>query len=318
MRMFLLFLSLLVLASASSRGADEATDKEGALPCLQAAFSTLAARGISIDSNAACRAAALAVARSSDPRAELKDLSLQSREPTGSVEKAEAWAEDVRYLKLRWLAADTATNVEQQVGAWLHEKCSGLILDLRDSGGDNLAAADRLAAFFSGATGALYTVEHLDGRTESHAASPVEGWHAAAPLLVMIDRRTRDASELLASLLRGRSGILLVGASTLGDAGVREIIPWSGQDGLWIVTGRITLPQGPAYAPDGLAPDVHVEESAANAPRDTLPKESVSGRPFSARANDNRALMLRTSGDAALRRATEILLALRAVRGDAK
>ena len=106
----------------------------------------LSARGIAIDSNAACRAAALAVARSSDPRAELRDLSIQARAPADPVEKAEAWAEDVRYLKLRGLAADTATRVEEQVGIWLHEKCSGVILDLRDAGGDDLEAADRLTA----------------------------------------------------------------------------------------------------------------------------------------------------------------------------
>ena len=314
MRICLLLLALSAIVASPIRGADATDTAPCALPCLQTAFHALAARGIAIDSNAACRAAALAVARTGDPRAEIRDLATPTPPPGWSVEKAEAWAEDLRYLKLRGLAADTATNVEERAGAWLREKCSGLILDLRDAAGDNLVAVDRLTAFFSGETGVLYVVRQSDGREESHVCAPSPGWHAAAPLLVLTDRDTRDGSELLAALLRGRSGVMLIGSPTRGDARAREVVPWHEHEGLWIATGRIALQRGPAYDPGGVTPDVQVEARGTAALHETLPDETATGRPLSVRARNDRALLLQMSGDATLRRAVEILLALKAVR----
>lgn len=319
MCIFLLLLGMLFFSAALPlRSEQEPPAAVGVLPCLQTAIDALAARGIAIDSNAACRAAALAVARSIDPRAELWDLAREASPPAPTVEKAEMWTEEVGYLKLRGLEADTATNVEERVSLWLRGTCSGLILDLRAAAGDNLAAVDRLTAFFTGETGSLYVVRNSRGPAEPHSGVSSSRWQAAAPLIVLTDRDTRDGSELLAALLRGRSGVMLIGDFTRGDARVREVVPWGDHDGFWIATGRVELQRGPAYDPGGVVPDVLIKANTGASLQEKIPAETVTGRPLSARARQDRTLLLRTAGDAVLCRTVEILFALKAVRMETK
>lgn len=318
MRILTSLLVLVALAPLPAQTATAAEAAECALPDVQPAIAALVAHGVAIDSNKACRAAVLAVARSADPGAEFRDPSEKPAPAATPVEAAEAWAENIRYLKLRGLDKDAATNVEERINAWLSRDCAGLILDLRSAAGDDLAAVDRLAAFFTGGTGTFYTVRSLRGPPEPHPGSSPSRWRTDVPLLVLTDRDTRDGSELLAALLRGRPGVMLVGGATRGDASVRELVSWSEHEGLWIATGRIELQGGGAYEPDGVAPDVQIAKSADPAPREDLPEETATGRPLSARAREDRSLLLRTAGDATLRRALEILLALKAVRMDTK
>ena len=318
MRILAILLGLLAVAPPWARGASTPDAAACVVSCMQAAIDALAARGITLDSNTACRAAVLAAARSADPRAELLYPADQVATPASSVEKAEEWTGGVRYLKLRATDADASTNVEERVNAWLLQQCTGLILDLRNAAGSNLAAVDRMTSFFTGDTGALYVVRSSRNPPETHAGASPSRWRAAVPLLVLTDGDTRDGSELLASLLRGRSGIMLIGEATRGDAAAREVVRWGEHEGLWIATGRIELPQGPAYDPGGVTPDVFIEKGADSAPQEKLPEETATGRPLSARAREDRALLHRTDGDAALRRALEILLALKAVRVQTK
>jgi carboxyl-terminal processing protease len=133
------------------------------------------------------------------------------------------------------------------------------------------------------------------------------------PVLMLIDEHTRDASELLAAVLKGRESILLLGSATHGDARIRREIALSGDEHAFMATGR-AIPFGSrAYDKVGVQPDITVARGMAGA-ADAGPDKTRLGEPLTDRARLDRERTLRIGGDPALTRAVDILLALKALQ----
>jgi carboxyl-terminal processing protease len=151
---------------------------------------------------------------------------------------------------------------------------TGVVIDLRGNGGGDVMAAVNIADRFV-ADGIL---AQLQGRTIAppEAGEGEAAWNEAleghalegVPVVVLVDRHTASAAELLAGALRERVGAKLVGERTFGK-GLSQALRGDDATGVaWqVTTGTWTLPSGaPLEAPGGergLAPDVEVTLSAA-------------------------------------------------------
>lgn len=229
------------------------------------------------------------------------------------VETAEEWPEDLCYLKLRGMV-DVGKEAVDRIRAWSDIGKAGVILDLRSAGGDSLEAADRLAdRFVSGENRTLYRLRNTHGRiVRTHNARP--GPRFRLPLIVLADRGTCGASEVLASALKGRTGVLLVGAPTAGDPAVRETIPLTAGYFVRMATHRVVACTGVDYEGKGVLPDIAVAASGTNAAAfDEPSEEDVSGRTATDRARKERELMRKVAGDPTLQRAVDILLGLKSL-----
>jgi C-terminal processing protease CtpA/Prc len=133
--------------------------------------------------------------------------------------------------------------------------------------------------------------------------------------MVLVNHDTRESAELLAAVLKGRRGIMLIRQATRGDASAREMIPLSQTQGLWMATGRWKVEGRPDYHGVGVLPDIDMAGYVAEGfTTNALAGETTAGHPLSERAKVDRELMSRVAADPGLRRATEILLALKALR----
>jgi len=151
-----------------------------------------------------------------------------------------------------------------------------VVLDLRGNAGGDVMAAVNVADRFV-ADGEL---AHLVGRTVPPPARGEAGelpWNVAVPghalegvpLVVLVDRETASAAELLAGALRERAGAVLVGERTFGK-GLSQALESDPKEGVsWQVTQSAwTLPSGARLEAvggvrQGLAPDVEVALSTA-------------------------------------------------------
>lgn len=264
-------------------------------------------RGIGYDTNAADRGMIEAMVRAVDGRARILDADGALRIGAGpGVESVEEWAGGILYLKLGGVSSGAAREIAGRVQGWTNDRACGVILDVRGAAGESFAAAEEIAGLFVEPGAVLYAVKDARGTPAETRAARGEGCARGWPLLVLTDGETRDASELLAAVLRGRRGVLLLGARTFGDDSRREKLGLANGEALYIATGHVEVGDR-RYRAEGVRPDIAVpapEPGAAGA---------AAGEPASGGAVGATNLEARVSGDALLRRSADILLGLKAV-----
>ena len=131
----------------------------------------------------------------------------------------------------------------------------GLLVDLRGvSTGDPEAAYATAELFASGDLGSL---THRQQELQAFAGKPAPVWQGR--LVVLVDRGTRGAAEILATVLRQKARAELVGERTFGHAGREGVAELSSGGRLFFTEAFYTGPDGKPLQ-EALRPDVVVDE----------------------------------------------------------
>ena len=117
-----------------------------------------------------------------------------------------------------------SVDVERILLRLIEEKIDGLILDLRNNGGGSLDEVRRMTGFFID-RGPVVQVKDNRGRVqvkESENRKPIyEG-----PMVIMTDKSSASASEILAGALQDFNRVIVVGeSSTFGKGTVQQPMP---------------------------------------------------------------------------------------------
>lgn len=286
-------------------------------PALQ---QLLDAHGLATESEPARRIALEALARRLDARARLVDLAATAP-ATPPAPRVECWPGGLLLLAPGGLTPGVATALTARVAQWPVAGRAGVLLDLRGANGDSLDDLDGVAALFMTPDEAAYGLSPAPGGpvTPRHAVAPPLAATAAAPALAglpvvaLVDADTRGGAEILAALLRRRGDAMLLGRATGGELGVREVVPLSEREGLYLMTRRAVGLTGAALTADaggGLRPDIQTATLSAAAPvSNAVPWR----RLVTEQVALDRELRRRVGADADLQRAVDILLGLRAL-----
>ncbi|MES2997080.1 MAG: carboxy terminal-processing peptidase [Verrucomicrobiota bacterium] len=115
----------------------------------------------------------------------------------------------------------SSVDVEQILNRLVEEKIEGLILDLRNNGGGSLEEVRRMTGFFI-EQGPVVQVKNTLSQVQvkdSDGGRPIY----AGPMVVMTDRSSASASEILAGALQDYNRALIVGdSSTFGKGTVQQ------------------------------------------------------------------------------------------------
>jgi carboxyl-terminal processing protease len=137
----------------------------------------------------------------------------------------------------------------------------GLVLDLRGNGGGLLEEAVLTAGIFLPEG---ETVVSTDSRTQGHAVYKTRGDNLPAlPIVVLIDRNTASAAEILAAALADDAGAKTVGTRSYGKGVFQQEIDLSNGGALKLTVGEYFTPDGTNLAGKGIHPDL----AARDAPR---------------------------------------------------
>jgi carboxyl-terminal processing protease len=138
------------------------------------------------------------------------------------------------------------------LGELLAARPSGLLLDLRANGGGLLEPTVEVAGFFLGG-GPVVLESRPDGQEKLYQApGPAI---TELPMVVVVDRGSASATEVLAAALRDLGRAELVGERTYGKNTVQYIHRLSDGSGLRITVAEWRTPSGQPIPPTGLAPD---------------------------------------------------------------
>jgi len=163
----------------------------------------------------------------------------------------------IAYLAVYDCNARASRGVRERLEQLLGEAPRALILDLRGNPGGYLHVAKDIANEFID-DGLLLIERDSEGRETLHKARR-GGRATEIPLVVLIDRASASAAEIIAGAIQDNERGILVGERTFGKGSVQVTERLSDGSGLQITTRRWYTPADRQIDGQGLTPDIEVE-----------------------------------------------------------
>ena len=143
----------------------------------------------------------------------------------------------------------------------------GVVLDLRNNPGGYLTGAVYIASEFL-KDGAVVLQENAQGERQTYSVNRI-GKLLTEPLVVLINKGSASASEIVAGALQDRGRAKLVGEKSFGKGTIQEAQELLEGAGLHITTAKWLTPNGHwVNESEGLSPDVAVKQDESNPSRD--------------------------------------------------
>jgi carboxyl-terminal processing protease len=169
------------------------------------------------------------------------------------------------YARLTTFSEGADVPLRRAVRRLQRKGAKGLVLDLRGNGGGLLEEAVLTASIFLPED---ETVVSTDSRTQGHAVYKAKGGNLPPlPIVVLIDRNTASAAEILTAALADDAGAKTVGTRSYGKGVFQQEIDLSNGGALKLTIGGYFTPDGTNLAGKGIHPDVRAPDLPGT-PRD--------------------------------------------------
>ena len=167
------------------------------------------------------------------------------------------------YIRVSQFSENTAREVGRAIDE-LQEASAGmlegLVLDLRNNPGGVLDAAVDVSDLFLDSG----VIVSADGRTldarftrSAHRGDILDG----ANMVVLVNKGSASASEIVAGALQDHNRALVVGSPTFGKGLVQTVMPLSKGRAIKLTTSRYYTPSGDSIHEVGIEPDVLVDDT---------------------------------------------------------
>jgi carboxyl-terminal processing protease len=159
--------------------------------------------------------------------------------------------------------------VRQQVDRLLDKGARGIVLDMRGNGGGLLREAVLVSSVFV-ENGEIVSTR---GRKKATRRFEAEGKAISArvPVVVLVDRGSASASEIVTGALRDRKRATVVGQRTFGKGVFQEVEPLSNGGALDLTVGSYYLPSGENISDKGIKPQVPARDVPRTRRDEALP-----------------------------------------------
>jgi carboxyl-terminal processing protease len=163
------------------------------------------------------------------------------------------------YVRLISFSEGAHAALRRAVSKVEREGAEGIVLDLRGNGGGLLEEAVLSASVFM-PRGRV--VVSTDSRTEGHHIYRTAGGNLPArPLVVLIDRNTASAAEILTAALADDLGSPVVGTRSYGKGVFQQEVALANGGALKLTVGEYFTPTGENLGGKGIHPDVYVRDN---------------------------------------------------------
>lgn len=151
----------------------------------------------------------------------------------------------------------------------------GLILDVRANPGGYLQSSIHIASEFI-ESGPVVFEEFADGRREPFNVTR-RGKFLTVPVVVLINKGSASASEILAGALKDVRSATLIGEKSFGKGTVQDVRDFPDGSGVHITVARWLTPKGVSINGQGIDVDVKIEqvESSESSDRDSQLEKAI-------------------------------------------
>lgn len=192
------------------------------------------------------------------------------------------------YFRLTQFHRDSAKHLQEALESVAADgtELRGLVIDLRDNPGGVLQPAVEIADGFLD-EGLIVSTRGRNASMQMEFSAHEGQWLAGVPLVLLVDRGSASASEVLAGALQDHGRALVVGERTFGKGSVQSVLPLRNGGGIKLTTAHYYTPSGRSIQAEGILPDVEADAYGETGDDDRIRESDLErhlGRPH---ATDN-------------------------------
>ncbi|MBI2063016.1 MAG: S41 family peptidase [Candidatus Yanofskybacteria bacterium] len=177
--------------------------------------------------------------------------------------------EEVAYLEIFTFNQNADAEFKKAAQEISDSKAEKIILDLRNNPGGLLDSSVNIAGYFLDAN-KIVTIERFGDGQENQFRTQPNGQLKNYPIIVLINKGSASASEILAGALKDNRGITIVGETSFGKGSVQEVLDLPQKASLKVTIAKWFTPNGISINENGIKPDIEVKrtEEDINADKD--------------------------------------------------
>ena len=181
---------------------------------------------------------------------------IKVREVTSAIK------EEIGYLRLRAFNEQSSDQLLSKIKdlSKTNKDIKGYILDLRNNPGGLLSQAVKISDAFLD-SGEIVSIRGRNKDDIKIYTAKKGDVLNGKPLVVLINRGSASASEIVSGALKDHKRAILLGEKTFGKGSVQTIIPLKDKGGLRLTTAKYYLPSGTSISEIGVEPDISVKEN---------------------------------------------------------
>jgi len=168
---------------------------------------------------------------------------------------------NIAYVKLNDFGENTPAEMQTALTTLIAQKPAGLVLDLRGNPGGYVTTAIAVASQFI-PNGVIMRERFSNGSEQTEQATP-GGLALNVPLVVLVDKGSASASEIVAGAIQDRLRGKVLGATSYGKGSEQHVELLQGNNGaVRITTAHWLTPNGRTIQGKGITPDMVVDRTA--------------------------------------------------------
>lgn len=166
----------------------------------------------------------------------------------------------IAYIDANIFGDKTTRELDEALRKAKQDGAKGIVLDLRDNGGGWVTAAREMVGRFIPKGPAMYEdrTQGPGGETPLNVAAKDLGAYET-PLVVLVNKGSASASEIVSGALQARGRAKLVGETTFGKGSEQSVHPLAGGSSAHITIAHWLTPDKRDIHGKGLKPDVAVK-----------------------------------------------------------
>ncbi len=165
------------------------------------------------------------------------------------------------YARVSSFQSRTASELKSKLLAFKKKNkqtFKGVILDLRNNPGGILSGAIDICDLFLDGGLVVYTKGRDESSISKFSASPGDIVNKL-PLIVLVNKGSASASEIVAGALQDHKRAIIMGQQTFGKGSVQTILPMSKNTAIKLTTARYYTPSHRSIQAKGISPDIEIE-----------------------------------------------------------
>lgn len=183
----------------------------------------------------------------------------QTTPSTTEAKTAEEKANGVYTIRLFNFGGTADEAFKDKIQNFLSTGSNKLIIDLRGNPGGYLEAAIDIASMFLPKDAVVVTENFgAKGGEVIHRSRGYNVFTKLPKIVVLVDRGSASASEILAAALKENGVATLVGEKTFGKGSVQELVQLTPETSLKVTVARWYTPNGESLSNGGIKPDIEV------------------------------------------------------------
>lgn len=166
----------------------------------------------------------------------------------------------IGYIDITSFSENTAADFKKELNTLEKQHIKGLILDVRGNPGGLLSSVEDILKQFVPKDKPMVQIEQRNGQKTSYYSDLTK--KKDYPVVVLVNKGSASASEIMAGALKEADGYKLLGETTFGKGTVQQAVPMGDGSNIKLTLFKWLTPDGNWIHKKGIKPDVAVAQPA--------------------------------------------------------